>query len=212
LKTLNNAAVDNKTGKPLHHYLAIYKDLDPNEIAQRCNLEYNSAESFFNLRMLGTEYRIPHPGFELLPSTENKPATPYEQILLLRYLCEGKFFPSQDTQLSYNEFPWGDVYYRNFEGRCLKRCANAFGKDIPRFVKMIERQPQLNATRLNSGDASYHLEFINGLYITIILWQGDDEFPPSAQILFDDNFVFAFTAEDLAVGCEILADRFKSLM
>jgi hypothetical protein len=77
---------------------------------------------------------------------------------------------------------------------------------------MIEGHPQLNATRLNSGDASYHLEFINGLYITIILWHGDDEFPPSAQILFDDNFVFAFTAEDLAVGCEILADRFKDLL
>jgi hypothetical protein len=162
--------------------------------------------------MLGTEYRILFPSFELLPSAGNKPATRYEQILLLRYLCEGKFFPFQGKQLSYNEFPWGGVYYRNFEGRCLKRCADAFGKDIPRFVKMIEGLPQLNATRLDSGDASYRLEFINGLYITIILWQGDDEFPPSAQILFDDNFVFAFTAEDLAVGCEILADRFKDLL
>jgi hypothetical protein len=211
LKTLNNAVSDNKTGKPLHHYKSIYQDLDHNEIAKRCNLEFNSVKSCFNLRMLGIEYRIPHPDFELLPSAENKPVTSYEQILLLRYLCEGKYFPSQGKQLAYNEFPWGDLYYRNFEKRCLKRCANAFGKNIPHFIKIIEGQPQLNASRLNIGDASYHLEFINGLYITIILWQGDDEFPPSAQILFDDNFVFAFTAEDLAVGCEILVDRFRGL-
>jgi hypothetical protein len=204
---MNKTIIDNKTRKPLHHYMSIYRELDPAEIAQRCNIAFDSVASSFNLCMLGTEYRIPHPVFTILLPTGKKPASPYEQILLLRYLCEGKFFPSLGKQLSYNEFPWGDLYYRNFEGRCLKRCANAFGKDILRFVKMIEENPQLNATRLDLGDASYHLEFINGLYITIILWEGDDEFPPSAQILFDDNFVFAFTAEDLAVGCEIMIDR-----
>jgi hypothetical protein len=67
----------------------------------------------------------------------------------------------------------------------------------------------LNAEPLPQGDAGYRFEFLNGLYLSIILWAGDDEFPPSAQILFDDNFVFAFTAEDLAAVGEVVIDRLK---
>ena len=203
---------DNKTGMPLQHYLEIYKELDASEIAQRCGLEFNSEKSAFIMRLLGTEYFLTYPEFSICGPDGNDTTNPYEKILVLRYLCEGKFFPSQGKQLSYNEFPWGDLYYSNFEGRCLKRCAFTFGKDISAFVKMIERNPQLGAESVNNGDVSYRLEFINGLYITIILWQGDDEFPPSAQILFDDNFVFAFTAEDLAVVGDVLIGRLKGML
>jgi len=160
--------------------------------------------------VLGTEHSVPHPEFALLDSDAE--TDPYEKILFLRYLCEGKYFPSQGKSLSYNEIPWGSVYYRNFEGRGLKRFARVFGKDIQKFVKTIENNPGLRAEALNIGDASYRLEFINGLYISVILWGADDEFQPSAQILFDDNFVFAFTAEDIAVAAEVLTDRLKKLM
>jgi len=212
---------DNKTGNPLRYYQAIYRELDPGEIAQRCGLEFNRETSCFSLRVLGTEHSVPHPEFALLDSDGKEyPEAPevdpeanaYEKILFLRYLCEGKYFPSQGKRLSYNEIPWGSVYYSNFEGRCLRRCARAFGKDIQKFVKMVENNPKLRAEALNIGDASYRLEFINGLYISIILWGADDEFQPSAQLLFDDNFVFAFTAEDLVVAVEVLTDRLQKLI
>jgi hypothetical protein len=203
---------DNKTGNPLRYYESIYQKLDPGEIARRCNLEFNTETSRFSLRALGTEYSVPHPEFALLAQDGKEAANAYEKILFLRYLCEGKYFPAQGKRLSYNEIPWGTVYYSNFERRCLRRCAQVLGKDLENFVKMVENSPNLHAEALNTGDASYRLEFINGLYITIILWGADDEFPPSAQILFDDNFVFAFTAEDIAVASEILTDRLKKLM
>ena len=217
---------DNKNGKPLRYYEAIYQKLDPGEIARRCNLEFDRESSRFSLRVLGTEYGVPHPQFALLDMDSHEShgevheslgeaaseASAYEKILFLRYLCEGKYFPDQGKRLSYNEIPWGSVYYRNFEGRCLRRCACVLGKDIKKFTETIENNPKLRAEALKVGDASYRLEFINGLYITIILWGADDEFPSSAQLLFDDNFVFAFTAEDLAVAAEVLTDRLKKLM
>ena len=205
-------SMNNQTGKPLEHYQSIYKNLDPQEIAQRCNLEFNCNTSTFNLRILGTEYRVPHPQFALLDTDGKEPADMYEKILFLRYLCEGKWLPSQGKKLSYNEIPWGQVYYRNFAGRCLQRCAVTFGREIAAFVQMMEQTPQLRAEAQKAGDASYCLEFTNNLFVTIILWQGDDEFPPSAQILFDDSFVFAFTAEDLAVVGDILISRLKSML
>ena len=46
------------------------------------------------------------------------------------------------------------------------------------------------------------------LYIRFIIWQGDDEFSPSAQILFSDNFSSSFTAEDLAYVGDICMNTF----
>ena len=37
------------------------------------------------------------------------------------------------------------------------------------------------------------------------------EFPPNAQILFSDNFRYAFTAEDLAVVGDIVLGRMKKI-
>jgi hypothetical protein len=208
---LHNKIVDNKTGKPLAHYGAIYASLDPQEVSRRCGLAFDKAASAFSIRILGSEHKARFPLFELVDMSGRTVNSPYEKILLLRYFCEGKLFPSSGRQLSYNEFPWGGVYHKNFEGRCLKRCAFAFGRDIPRFKKIIERNSQLQAVPLSAGDAGYRFEFINGLYINLILWGADDEFPPSAQILFDDNFVFAFSAEDLAVLGEVLIERLMGL-
>ena len=50
---------------------------------------------------------------------------------------------------------------------------------------------------------------MRGLTIRFLLWLGDDEFPPNAQILFSDNFRSAFTAEDMANIGDIVMNRMK---
>jgi hypothetical protein len=45
--------------------------------------------------------------------------------------------------------------------------------------------------------------------MSIIVWPGDEEFPSSAQILFDDNVPAAFSAEDLAIFGEVALGRLK---
>ena len=50
-----------------------------------------------------------------------------------------------------------------------------------------------------------------GLTIRFLLWLGDEEFPPNGQILFSDNFRYAFTAEDLANAGDIVLTRMKKL-
>jgi hypothetical protein len=192
---------------PFEHYARVYRGLDPREASARCGLSFDGGA--FRFRILGKEHRALFPEFSLIDSSGKTVETSYEKILFIRYLCEGKYFPSQGRRLAYNEIPWGGVYYRNFEGRCLKRCAFSFGKDIPGFRRLIEGNPGLRAEALEQGDAGYRFEFINGLFISLLLWAGDDEFPPSAQMLFDDNFVFAFTAEDLAAVGDVVIGRLK---
>lgn len=71
---------------------------------------------------------------------------------------------------------------------------------------------KIGGTKLDFGDISYEFEFLNGLQLRMILWAGDDEFPPSAQILFSDNFPVAFVqGEDMAVVGDVSIDMLKAL-
>ena len=46
----------------------------------------------------------------------------------------------------------------------------------------------------------------------ILIWQGDEEFPPNAQILYSDNFAEGFAAEDRVVAGDILITTIKAKM
>ncbi|GHV22269.1 hypothetical protein FACS189494_08860 [Spirochaetia bacterium] len=194
------------------HYSKIYAGLDPDEIVGRCNVSYNSDKKYFSVRLMGTDYKIAFPKFEMNDlTTEGVVSDEARRVLVLRYLCEGKYQASTGKQLSYREIPWGEVYFRNFEGRCIKRVARMAGANIQAFNKIFETHKQLKAEKL-SGNAAWRFEFINGLFMSIIIWEGDDEFPTSAQILFDDNFPAAFSAEDITVLGEIAITALKTLM
>ena len=65
--------------------------------------------------------------------------------------------------------------------------------------------------KLRLGDVSDVFVFINGLHVRFILWAGDEGFPLSSQILFEDNFPYAYQAEDLAVVGDISISTLKAL-
>jgi hypothetical protein len=111
--------------------------------------------------------------------------------------------------LAYEELPWGETYSRNFRGRVIGSLTRTFGNDLAGFKRAIEAIPGLHPEPFGTADVGYQFEFINNLKAGILLWAGDDEFPPSAQVLFADNFKYAFTAEDLAVVGDTIVHRLK---
>jgi hypothetical protein len=75
----------------------------------------------------------------------------------------------------------------------------------------MEGTPGLAAVPEEKCDVGYRFVFMNGLSMKILIWEGDDEFPASAQMLFDETVVFGYTAEDVAVAGDILISRLKAL-
>jgi hypothetical protein len=214
-------AANNRTQKPLSHYEGIYNGLAADEIASRCALDYDRDAKCFALRLMGDEMKVSHPEFSLASTKVDKNTETaagaeapgvMEKLLVLRYLTDGRYKMPVSRELPYDDVPWGSVYYSNFRGRCVLRAARTFGGDVATLAEVFDSTPGLNAERIDRGDIGYRFEFMNGLYMSLIIWEGDDEFPASAQVLFDDNFVSAFTAEDIAVAGEIMVSRLKKMM
>lgn len=198
--------------------LAIYQDrfsaADPMEISRRTDIPFDTECGRFILTVLGFQVYAAWPGYTLSPA--DAAACPRDlygtkaQILLLRHLLEGAHAAAAGTWLPYRSLPWGDVYERQFTGRCITRLAFSFGTKLELFAKVCEA---LGGKKFDKGDVSYDLEFVPGVTVRLILWAGDDEFPPNSQWLFSDNTPLAFTAEDVAgmgdIICGVLKDVAK---
>ena len=206
---------DSKERMPYEHYMEIYRGLNPEDISSRANIPYNAESRTFTLCLMGVTYQVSWPDYEVRHlDREDLQYYPLEgaataRILVLRYLTEGAAAPATGKFLTYREVPWGEVYFKQFQGRCLFRLAYGFGNKLQKFREIMEK---LGARKLPHGDAGYEFEFLNGLYLQFLLWEGDEEFPPSAQILFSDNFPVAFVmGEDMAVVGDVSIGALKAL-
>lgn len=206
-------AKDSKEQRPYEYYLKTYQEIDPKEISERTGFFYDEEKKVFTVVFMGSTYEISFPDYKISHKEDEKGVYPLEEamnakIFMVRYLSEKAKAPSSGKFLTYREVPWGEVYFRQFQGRCLMRLAFSYGNKLEAFKKVMTA---MGAKPLEQGDCAFELEFMEGLFIRLILWEGDDEFPPSSQILFSDNFAVTFAAEDLAVAGDICINMMKAV-
>ena len=203
--------VNNKELVPLEHYMEMYRNADPAMISQRTGFPYDPERCVFTVFYLHRSYEVSFPEFEITSLDEKYPFSPLTEtnqskIMMARYLLEGAVAASTGKFLTYRDVPWGEVYYRQFNGRCMMRLAFSYGNKLEAFEKACET---IGAVRIPQGDMGYQFEIFPGYFVQFLLWAGDDEFPPSSQILFSDNFPAGFHPEDLVVVAEVIIGTLK---
>lgn len=198
---------NHKEGVPFEYYVNLFKNLDPAEVQVRTGAAFDG--SAFSVKLVNATYTITWPQYSIAADREDAFALKSlpGQTFLLRWLLEGKQIPAQGTFKTFREMPWGELYIQPFTGRCLTRAAFTFGTRVEKYAAAMEK---LGAKKLKYGDAGYELELLPGYAMQLIVWAGDDEFPPNSQILYSDNFADSFAAEDRVVAGDILISVVKS--
>ncbi len=198
---------NHKEEVPFSHYEGLFRALDAQEAAQRTGAKWDGKEFYVNL--LGQEFAISHPEYALR-AIDGGPLPPLPtQTFLLRYLLESKAVNWAGTWKTFREMPWGEMYIKPYTGRVLTRAAFTFGTRVAAFAAACEK---MDAQKLPHGDAGYEFTLIGGYKMQIILWEGDEEFPPNAQVIYSDNFAEGFAAEDRVVAGDILISAIKRNM
>ena len=199
---------NHKEEVPFAHYEELFKKLDPADAAQRLrSVKWDGKEFYVNL--LGREFAISHPDFSIRALDEGKLPPLPTQTFLLRYLLESKDVAWSGAWKTFREMPWGEMYIKPYTGRVLTRAAFTFGTRVAAFRAAAEK---MGALPVKHGDAGFEFDLIGGYKMRILVWEGDDEFPPNAQILYSDNFADGFAAEDRVVSGDILIGTIKSYM
>ncbi len=200
---------NNLTEKPLEYYLEVFAQADPHRISSRLGISFDAQRGEFTFAFLGRTYTVRHPDLLVCPvdSEDNLfDRSPKARILLLRYLLYSSvYFPDGEFK-SYREFPSGELYYGVFRGRCIRRLTGAYAARLDDFKKATAN---LGGILISGGDVACELELFDNLYIRFLLWEGDEEFPASSQILFSSNFPAAFSPYDLTEIVEIILGVMK---
>ena len=202
---------NHKEEVPFEHYRQLFAAMNAAEAVQRLHIPFENGE--FHIRILGVTYAVAHPDYALrvekaaeqLPTLEGLHA----ETFLLRLLLEGKTATADSDFKTFRELPWGEVYIKPFTGRILTRAAFTFGTRIEAFRAAAEK---LGGVPLRHGDASFEFRFLDEYRLRLIVWEGDDEFPPNAQLLYSANFEDGFAAEDRVVAGDLLITALKAKM
>lgn len=199
--------VNHKEEIPLAHYQARFQASNPREIQERLPGAAFDGEAF-SLTLLGKEYRIAHPDGTVTAADASEPPLP-TQTFLLRYLLEGKEVSWGGGWKTFREMPWGEMYIKPYTGRVLTRAAFTFGTRLDAFRAACVK---MGAVPVPHGDAGFLFDFLDSFQMQVLVWTGDEEFPPSAQVLYSDNFADGFAAEDRVVAGDILISIVKANM
>jgi hypothetical protein len=133
----------------------------------------------------------------------NDAMTIFDVLCCSREGCRlsGKFVPV-------NELP-GIVAGSRAGNGLFQEFAEIFDADTDGLCMACEK---LGGTPVAHGDVGYEIPFVGNYRVRIFIWTGDEEFPPSAKILYSDNFAEGFTAEDRAVAADLLISTIKANM
>ena len=199
---------NHKEEVPFAHYEEKFRALDAPSVTQRLSQVCWDGKEF-TLTLLGRKFAIAHPDYAIRALDEGPVPPLPTQTFLLRYLLEGKDTAWDGQWKTFREMPWGEMYIKPYTGRVLTRAAFTFGTRLAAFKAAAEK---MGAIPLKHGDAGYQFSLIGGYEMQILVWEGDDEFPPNAQVLYSDNFAQGFAAEDRVVAGDILISTIKSYM
>lgn len=180
----------------------------PDEISKRSG--YGSFEkNRFRIPFLNRVYIVSWPGFEFTDESDAKKDVPLqEQILILHYLAAKGENRLSGRWISFREIPGAAFYYSAFVKRAVDPLKKTFGKKAGLFVKAAG---ELGGKAIDAGNAGFEFGLFPCVSLQLILWEGDEEFAPEANILFYDTIGYIFSPEDVAWLSGMLVYRLMAM-
>jgi hypothetical protein len=167
------------------------------------NYEKGKSEESIILHFFSEPYTIRFPQIEF-HSPSKKVVSLVTRILLLHYLIRADGYPLTGKWVAYKDIPGGLLYSGVFARRVTEPLQRRFGKSARSFKEAGIRS---GGEPVEIGDASFVLHAFPCVPLQYVLWEGDEEFPPSVQLLFDASVDHYLALEDMVVLGQVTTGR-----
>jgi hypothetical protein len=174
----------------------VFLEKNPEEMSKNSNCIYDKDKNTFYVTCMGKDFEVIYPDGNICNIKDKDEEVPLIwEILILHYLAGAKGTPLQEKMISFKELPGGSIYIDPFNKRTLKPLLKIFG-NCPEMI--IEIGKKFNGKKSSLGDYSITINAFPNIPITYVIWEGDDEFPPSGNVLFDASAPDYLHTEDYA--------------
>ena len=172
---------------------------DPEQIAARCGavcVQGDHGNAVLKIDFLNKAIDISWPDLVFSHRGDDSEVPIQQQVLLLHYLNLAEDVKISGEWIAYQEVPDGKFYLDAFLRRAKIPMVQGFGNHPELLVKLAKEV--YGATPLDQGDLAVAIQALPRVPVALILWKGDDEFPPEGTILFDRTVSQVLSAEDIA--------------
>lgn len=180
---------------------------DPKTLSQNTGALYETLDDnsgVFHVKVWNQPLTVSYPGFVALHAQSGQAAAPPIQALLLYYFATADDAPLAGKWISFSELPDGKFYQQAFQGYTGAELGRTFQNDKDAFIKAATR---LGGEAQPLGDAAFSFLALPRVPVLAVLWQGDEDFPASYRILFDQSAHHYLPADVYAIVGSMLTRR-----
>jgi hypothetical protein len=98
------------------------------------------------------------------------------------YLLSAEDHHALGEWISEKDLPGGPTFFRGPHLIPTEWISRRFGNDLEGFGKSCR---EIGGSELDMGDAAFRFDIVPGIPVAVVYWQGDDEFPAEAGLLYD---------------------------
>ncbi len=157
-----------------------------------------SASERHSVPLLGDTYDVDLKEMTVVSNSCNVTTKDYLTILLLHYLIGSlrhRYTPSGEW-ISFKEIEGGEIYYPAYREGVIAPLLRKYGNAPENLLGVAER---FRGRKIDVGDVGIEIVTFEDVAVRAVLWRGDEEFGPEANLLFDRNISRLFTMEDVVV-------------
>ena len=196
-------------GYEMAYKLACEQLVKIDDIEQQCHKSgalYQEIDSrkVITIKYLDQSYQITLPNIEISLTDSEEKVPIRDKVLILHYLTSAKDNIAANKLITYRELPEGSNYSPTFSKRTIKPLVHHFGQEPQRLIDAAEK---LGGHKADYGDVAVTINAFSQVPITLVLWQGDTEFAPEGNIIFDATISDYLSTEDITVLCETITWR-----
>jgi hypothetical protein len=123
-------------------------------------------------------------------------------ILYYFYSSRGSTLPGK--WISFSELADGQFYNAAFQGYTSKKLLQHFNDDYGAFH---QANHALCGEKTSFADGGYRYQILPKVAMLLVYWQGDEEFPPSYKILFEDIVDYHLPTDACAILASMLTGK-----
>jgi hypothetical protein len=181
------------------------RKMDLEERGRKAGAQYRKEDekSIITVPFFSDTYELVFPQMVFHCSTQ-RTISLVVRVLLLHYLIRADGSPLAGRWVGYKDIPGGLLYAGVFARRVTDRLVKRFGNAAKEFQ---EAGSTLGGEPAGVGDASFTLRALPSVPLQYVLWEGDEEFSASLQLLFDASVVHYLSLEDIVVLGQMATGR-----
>jgi len=162
----------------------------------------------FRLTFFWQEYVISGGDFTVRRADTGDEPSSFTQSLILTYLATADDTTPSSRWVGFRELPDGMFYVQAFQGYTGGRLVRELGGGIEAFRRAAET---LGSEPLAIGDAGYVFTVLPRVHLALVYWEGDEEFPSQARVLFEDTTAHYMPTDGLAIlGSQLVGRMLKA--